>query len=490
MALWLAPLGAWALGLGDIELRSALNQPLEADILLVSATSDELEELRATLAAPETFERYGLERPFFLTRFQFEVTRDNMGRDIIHVTSQDSITEPFVRILVEAAWSRGRLLRGYTLLLDPPVSLPTTQTTPQPQTAPRPVAAENLGTYGPVSRGETLWGISERFLHASVTMNQMMVVMYEANPEAFNGNMNILLQGVSVRIPDTAEVRQLSASEATQEAIRQTAEWEGGAVQQVRLRLVPATDDLSAGVAVTVAADLENENATLRSELDETRRLLELRDEQLQELQALLSVAEETAEAAEVAAGLAGELGADPESVPAPSSTVTDAVAPTALQPSLISRILGWVTNPLLLIGLGLLVLVGIAVRYLRDRQRAEEDGTDPWEAIEAEVEEGEPTPGATERMRAQIKPEDKNSFVAKQPTAPESAMATDETLSSQTGSLLDPQTMTEVGMKLDLARAYIDMGDSEGARSLLEEVAEEGDTNQQQEAKALIGGL
>ena len=68
--------------------------------------------------------------------------------------------------------------------------------------------------------------------------------------------------------------------------------------------------------------------------------------------------------------------------------------------------------------------------------------------------------------------------------------MATDETLSSQTGSLLDPQAMTEVGMKLDLARAYIDMGDPEGARSLLEEVLEKGDTKQQQEAKALIGSL
>ena len=468
VALWLAPLGAWPLGLGDIELRSALNQPLEADILLVSAAPDELEELRATLAAPETFERYGLDRPFFLAGFQFEVTRDNVGRDVIRVTSQDPITEPSVRILVEATWSRGRLLRGYTLLSGPPVSLPTIQPAPQPQMAPRPAAAENLGNYGPVSRGETLWGITERFLHANVTMNQMMVVMYEANPEAFNGNMNVLLQGASVRIPDVAEVTQLSASEATQEAIRQTAEWESGEVQQARLRLVPAaTDEVSVGAAVMAAADLENENATLSSELEETRRLLELRDEQLQELQALLSVAEEAA----------SEPLPDPESVPVPPPTVTNAVVPTAPQPSLILRILGWATNPLLLIGLGLLVLVGTAVRYLRDAQRAE-------------VDEGESTPGATERMRAQIKPEDKNSFVVTQPTAPESAVATDETLSSKTGSLLDPQTVTEVGMKLDLARAYIDMGDPEGARSLLEEVVEEGDTNQQQEAKSLIGGL
>ncbi len=54
----------------------------------------------------------------------------------------------------------------------------------------------------------------------------------------------------------------------------------------------------------------------------------------------------------------------------------------------------------------------------------------------------------------------------------------------------LDPQTMTEVGTKLDLARAYIDMGDPEGARSILEEVLDEGDSNQRREAQGLIDAL
>ena len=107
MGLLLAPLGAWALGLGDIELKSALNQPLEADILLVSATQEEVDELRATLAAPETFDRYGLDRPGYLSGLRFEVTQDNAGRDVIRVTSLDSMTEPFVTMLVEAVWSRG-----------------------------------------------------------------------------------------------------------------------------------------------------------------------------------------------------------------------------------------------------------------------------------------------------------------------------------------------------------------------------------------------
>jgi pilus assembly protein FimV len=49
---------------------------------------------------------------------------------------------------------------------------------------------------------------------------------------------------------------------------------------------------------------------------------------------------------------------------------------------------------------------------------------------------------------------------------------------------------MTEVGTKLDLARAYIDMGDPEGARSILEEVLDEGDSSQRREAQGLIDVL
>jgi len=122
--LLLAPCGAWALGLGDIELRSALNQPLDADIELVSATPEELANLRVALASPETFERYGLDRPGFLGRLIFSVARDAAGRPVIRVSSVEPITEPFVTVLVEVTWARGRLLREYTVLLDPPVMLP------------------------------------------------------------------------------------------------------------------------------------------------------------------------------------------------------------------------------------------------------------------------------------------------------------------------------------------------------------------------------
>src|ERR1044072_1756595 len=109
LPLLAAPLGAWALGLGDIELKSALNQPFQAQIPLV-ATPEELQGLKVALAAPDMFERRGLDRPSFLGRLEFRVATNSAGRPIIQISSRESVAEPFVTLLVEASWARGRQL--------------------------------------------------------------------------------------------------------------------------------------------------------------------------------------------------------------------------------------------------------------------------------------------------------------------------------------------------------------------------------------------
>jgi pilus assembly protein FimV len=110
-----------ALGLGDIHLGSALNQPLRADIELVGATAEELTQLRASLAPREAFTRNGLDRPQFLTALTFGVGKDANGHGVLQVRSTSAVTEPFVTFLVEVTWPRGHLIREYTVLLDPPV---------------------------------------------------------------------------------------------------------------------------------------------------------------------------------------------------------------------------------------------------------------------------------------------------------------------------------------------------------------------------------
>src|ERR1700679_4188209 len=114
----------FALGLGEIHLNSALNEPMNAEIDLIAVSPDELAALRAALAPREAFTRYGIDRPPFLSTLTFKVAKSKDGRDVLQVRSTDAIPEPFVTFLVEVNWARGRLMREYTVLLDPPVYTP------------------------------------------------------------------------------------------------------------------------------------------------------------------------------------------------------------------------------------------------------------------------------------------------------------------------------------------------------------------------------
>ncbi len=109
-----------SLGLGDIEVDSALNQPLQAKIFLIFVRPEELEEMRVELAPSDVFDRVGVPRPYFLTQLNFEPVSLPDGRTAIKVTSKDPVREPFLTFLVEVTWPKGRLLREYTVLLDPP----------------------------------------------------------------------------------------------------------------------------------------------------------------------------------------------------------------------------------------------------------------------------------------------------------------------------------------------------------------------------------
>jgi len=113
------PSAGHALGLGDIHVDSALNEPLVAEIDIVGATADELAGIGASVANLETFAHFGTERPAFLSTATFKVTQDIKGSPVLAVRSRDAFTEPLVDILVDLRWRSGELVRQYTLLLDP-----------------------------------------------------------------------------------------------------------------------------------------------------------------------------------------------------------------------------------------------------------------------------------------------------------------------------------------------------------------------------------
>lgn len=124
LALWLAallPTNSLALGLGEIEVNSFLNQPLNAEIEVISARPGEIDGLLVSLASREAFTRAGLARPGHLSELRFSVKKSEEGDEaVIIVSTKSAIKEPFLNFLIEADWSKGRVLREFTILLDPP----------------------------------------------------------------------------------------------------------------------------------------------------------------------------------------------------------------------------------------------------------------------------------------------------------------------------------------------------------------------------------
>ncbi len=474
-----APAGAWALGLGEIELQSALNQPFRAEIAL-SATADEMEGLRVTLAGDDMFARRGLDRPGFLGNLEFRVVAGRDGRNVVQITSRESITEPFVTILVEATWPRGRNVKEYTVLLDPPVFVPAPAAPPavrpaetrapasnapggqitrpsaspppsssspapvreappnisraEPSAAPRATPVASGGEYGPVQRAETLWAIAERLRPDGVTINQMMIAIYEANPEAFGGNINVLRAGSTLRLPQSADFATLAATVANAEVRRQTDEWQNRTGQGGQLRLLPAETEVARAPAPVPAAPATQppaaapapapasaaDAAVAAANVEQDRRLLELRNADLQNLQDAAAeteaeVAPESAAPEAVAADPGVEVEeqlfadeaepvAEPEQAAAPAPAPVPAPAtPVSTEPSLVSQAVGWLLSPLLWIGLGVAALLLTALWFVRRRRQDSDDVTGRWEALEAETDDDEETREVTERMRRQL---------------------------------------------------------------------------------------
>jgi pilus assembly protein FimV len=149
LMLTLAAIGATlpavghALGLGEIRVNSALNEPLEAEVEILAARPGEVEELIVSLADADTFRRAGLDRPYVLTKLRFEVERRPGGQPYIRIFTRESVREPFLSFLVEADWAKGRVIREFTILLDPPtltVQQQLPKSAPAAQPAPAPVA--------------------------------------------------------------------------------------------------------------------------------------------------------------------------------------------------------------------------------------------------------------------------------------------------------------------------------------------------------------
>ncbi len=266
---------AHALGLGEVTLQSALNQPLVAEIELLEVRDLASNEVLPSLASPEEFNKAGVDRQFFLTDLKFTPVLKPNGKSVIRVTSSKPVREPYVNFLVEVLWPNGRLLREYTLLLDPPLYAPQSVVTSAPQTAavapaPRPQAAAaprpSVPASAPVASApaaassalqgseykttanDTLWEIAQRVGGGSV--HQTMLAIQDLNPNAFiGGNINRLKNGQVLRLPEDQQIKSRSQAEAIAQVAEQNTAWREGRGVAASARQLDATKRTTAGAA-------------------------------------------------------------------------------------------------------------------------------------------------------------------------------------------------------------------------------------------------
>ena len=281
----LVPDYGFTLGLGEIEVTTALNQELNAEIELLSAAPEDVETLIVKLASREEFSRAGIDRPYMLNSLRFSAEiRD--GVPFIKVTSDKPVREPYLNFLIEIDWPKGHMMREYTILLDPPIFMeqvpvqqeqmrpaamessrsPVSGAMPEPQSSSgfRPTAmavtasttsavpvpvpsvqadqdqavayqattaysqtySQPPGEYR-IQKGDTLWSLADSMRpDRSVTIEQMMLAMLRSNPEAFiNDNVNGLKRGYILRIPDRDDIVVMSQAEAVALVQEQNALW-------------------------------------------------------------------------------------------------------------------------------------------------------------------------------------------------------------------------------------------------------------------------
>jgi pilus assembly protein FimV len=448
---------AYGLGLGELELNSALNQQFSAEIELTNVRGLQVEEILPNLASQEDFDRVGVERNYLLTDLRFRVVPGDDGALVIRVTSSKPIIEPFLNFIVEVLWPTGRILREYTVLLDPPVfgeggveavrpsqtsapavtqssqtqAQPTQsrQAPPAPRVAPRTPATETPSAaprtvenntdrrgqisgdeYGMTGQGDTLWNIALRVRpNDTVSVQQTMLALQRANPEAFiNNNINLLKAGYVLRIPDVREIREETVATAVRKVRNQNQDFdsykEGGLAQldatrrqtpsrdrdvstssgELKLLASDDTSSRSGSGDSARAAELENELAVAEEDLDRARRANSELNLKMEDIQGQLDTLNEilTLKDDQIAA-----LRAELQRVQA--APAQPAPAPVQQSGSLFS-------NPLVLGGLGLLLVAAVVglLMFLKRRQQAasSEDDFEDFAAVEETAEAPEET--------------------------------------------------------------------------------------------------
>jgi pilus assembly protein FimV len=588
---------AWSLGLGEAKVESFLGQPLDVKIELITQASDDLASVSARLASAADYELIGASRDDVSVPLQFSVENPD-GNAYIAVHSKLDINNPVLRLILEVNWPNGRMLREYTLFLDPstfsqpapaprietektteaqPAPAPRVETASTPERAveaqpPQPAPAgdaviSGADEYGPVKSGDTLWRIAKDWSDGSgLNLNKVMLAIQRENPRAFSkNNINLLQRGAILRMPQRDDVNSMSSATARNEVQQQSDAFlsrqsvsmasstvplisgesvaagpvlDEQAPEQVeeqieeqlvqideplpepvteeepipselrtelapsQLELLPPSEDNSLDSTygfeeseaeaddVASARALREELSRKEEELINQQQQNEYLEQRLQELEAQLAESREGTVDDQNLASMEERL--REERLSDAKSDAPKVVSSPEPDEPWYSRFSLWL--------LGLLVLVVVIVGWLMGRRGSSDTvvsdlggATDPLREIKDEAEDllrvldSEGTEEVAEELIGDVIAEEEAETPATDESDDTQTMPAGKKLSDtgEEAQLLDEES-ADPEIQLDLARAYISMGDKEAARVILEEVIANGSEEQQAEANKM----
>ncbi|MGI9229911.1 MAG: type IV pilus assembly protein FimV [Gammaproteobacteria bacterium] len=568
----LLPGAATALGLGELKLNSVLNEPLDARIELLATTAEELDDLEIDLVDAEAFAERGIERIYMSNRLRFELVRERPNLAHIRVTTSDPVEQPFLRFLLKTSWTGKGLVREYSVYLKSPAGSATAAsaaakpaakpaaTTPAPTPAAEPAATPSAAAdstprkkYGPTVAWDTLWSIASRVRPPSVSVQQMMLALLQANPHAFdNNNINGLKAKQILLIPTADEIGSGSVAAAISEVKAQSSNWQQGQAaapvpapapaQQAEANPLPVDDAAEATAAAdSVEPDdglvIANERiASLLAENDELK-------EQLAEIQIAVETLRRSIQLKEnELAALEAQMR---ESDQGFGDTISEwwATLVTGAEKGLASTVemieqtpipdLEMIKdNPVWSVAAGGILLLLVFVWWLAKALRVE--GPDDAGSVADSLRDSEATDqaatdrAATERpateMPGTISTSGLTTAARQEPAIGVPAVETPAVGTPAAGKEVPagrvtspaifgsddsdevPDIAAELDLgaddsdatpaiaptddnstKLDLAKAYVELGDKAGAKSLLYDILAVGDVDQRQQARELL---
>ncbi|WP_330210301.1 FimV/HubP family polar landmark protein [Pseudomonas sp. AM4(2022)] len=411
---------AQALQLGEMTLKSKLNQPLSVEIELRDVGGLTASEITPSLASAQAFVDAGVDRQAFLDDLTFTPVINPEGRSVVRVTSSKPLPDSYVRFLMQVQWPNGRLMRDYSVLLDPAkFDSPAPAASAPASTAP---AASTSAQHTTTSR-DTLWEIAAKNRNGA-SVQQTMLAIQALNPDAFlDGNINRLKTGQVLRLPDATQSTALAQPQAIAEVSAQNAAWRQGrrgpqsqaagkpqldATKRTQAGNAPSSTQAKDNLSLVSAQaakkggkgtvgdsralsdklamtqeeldttrrdneELKSRAADLQSQLDKLQKLIQLKNDQLARLQAQTGEPQTAA----MPAQLPGEPAAEPAAPVATPAPAPEPVKPAAAPASTEGKFNDLLTNPIVLGILGgaaLLVVLLLLLLWARHRNARREE--------------------------------------------------------------------------------------------------------------------